>query len=571
MQVLNGKNIKWKLGFIVRIMLGTMIGLGIMAGIGAYLLNSQTKQLSNNWMASNDLIAQMNHVASEYRMSQFANIIRNTEEGFADMEQQLTELSNEMDRLMQEYEKVGISSEQDREYYEKACESWETYKKITKEEVFDLRTKDNIKEIGQLMLSNGYNYFKEFQGHFDSLQEFKREGADSAANYATGVFYFVLATVFGWLIVAVIVSGYVSKIIIEGITAPIDTLVNVMEEMEQGNLSVKVNYESEDELGTLATSMKNTIHTLDEYVEEISEILVQIAKGDLTRDFNKITDFRGDFASIKESLVYIISQFNDTLVGIQRTSLSVDTGSDEIAQASYNLASGTGEQASAIQELTATISTVSNMAVESAQVAEEAYYDVEKAVEEAKAERLGMQNLQTEMARIKQISGEIEAIAVNIAEIASQTSLLALNASIEAARAGDAGRGFAVVADQIGKLATDSAQAVVNAKELISKTVEEVDKGNKVTQTTVEGFERIINKLEQFSTTVRTVSDTSKVQSQTLEQVEEGIEQISGVTQQNVISSEECSNVSKELAERASELNSLVNRFKLYEGMWNNH
>ena len=564
MDVLNGKKIKWKLDFMARFMLGTMLILGIFSLIGAYLLNSQTKQLSSKWMASNDLIGEMDHIAAEYRMKQFATILGGTEKDFIQMEKDLADFDKQITALMQEYEKVGILNEEDRAYYKKACEAWETYKRVTKEEVFEASKQEGA-DINVLMLSQGYNYFQEFQSQFNKLKEFKEDGANDATSYATSVFYFVLISVFIWMTIAAVIGTKLAKKIISGIIEPIDELVTVMEEMEKGNLSVEVKYQSQDALGGLANSMRNTISTLSDYIEEISEVLIQLAKGDLTKDFHEITDFLGDFASIKESFVYIISQFNDTLIGIQHASLSVDVGSREIAKASYDLANGTGEQASAIEELTATISNVSNMAVNSAKAAEEAYADAEQAVEEAKIERLQMQNLQTEMERIKQISGEIEAIAVTIEGIASQTSLLALNASIEAARAGEAGRGFAVVADQIGKLATDSAKAVVNAKELIAKTVEEVDKGNKVTETTVKGFEKIIEQLEAFSVTVKTVRETSNIQSETLEQVEEGIEQISAVTQQNVISSEECSSVSKELAEKATELNSLVNRFKLFE------
>ena len=177
-----------------------------------------------------------------------------------------------------------------------------------------------------------------------------------------------------------------------------------------------------------------------------------------------------------------------------------------------------------------------------------------------------MQELQEEMARIKEISNEVEAIIGTIEEIASQTSLLSLNASIEAARAGEAGRGFAVVADQIGKLATDSAQAAVNTKELISKTIEEIDKGNKITVDAVEGFQRIIEELQKFATISQQNSEVSMTQAQALEQVEEGIEQISEVTQANAASSEECSAISEELAARATELDSLVKKFVLYKG-----
>ena len=161
---------------------------------------------------------------------------------------------------------------------------------------------------------------------------------------------------------------------------------------------------------------------------------------------------------------------------------------------------------------------------------------------------------------------EIETIVTSIEDIASQTSLLSLNASIEAARVGEAGRGFAVVAGEIGKLATDSAMAVVNTKNLIAKTVEAVDQGSVMTETAAIGFGKILEALEAFAQMAENVSESAVTQAQVLEQVEAGIEQISLVTQQNAASSEECSAISQQLAANASEMNSLIQKFTLYTG-----
>ena len=367
------------------------------------------------------------------------------------------------------------------------------------------------------------------------------------------------------LIITTIAITLASKVI-KGLTEPVAQIEAAVKQLRVGDLSQghAITYESEDELGVLAKTMRESLDILDSYVKDICYNFEKVAAGDLSQDFNKIIDYLGDFSGIKVSFVKILKEFNDTLRKIKDTSVQVDNGSDEVAGAANDLASGTSEQASAVEELTATIETVGSMADQAAKEAEQSYNAMLEAVKEAQSERVQMQELQNEMLRIKEISREIEEIVTSIEEIASQTSLLSLNASIEAARAGDAGRGFAVVADQIGKLATDSARAVVNTKELINKTVDEIDKGNSVTKETAAGFERIINELERFAETAKTTSTVSQTQSAALQQVAEGVEQISLVTQQNAASSEECSAISEELATRATELDELVSRFELY-------
>lgn len=403
------------------------------------------------------------------------------------------------------------------------------------------------------------------------IEELEASIEDTAASYRTSAgVTSIIMVIFGVVMLVVItaLAVTIAAKVTHAVSVPVKELTDAAALMLAGDMSAAklVEYESADELGALSEAMRGTMNNLDAYVKEISETLVQIAKGDLTKNFNEITDFLGDFESIKESFVYILREFNITLTQIQETARQVDTGSEEIAHAATDLSEGTGEQASAVQELAATINTVTEMAANSAKQTGEAYENALKSAKVAEEERVQMQALQDEMHRIKEISGEIEAIIISIEEIASQTSLLALNASIEAARAGDAGRGFAVVADQIGKLATDSAQSVVNTKQLIGKTVEEIEKGDRITEETAVAFENIITEMQNFAAMAKGVNENADSQAKALGQVEQGIEQITLVTQQNAAASQECSAISEELAARATELDNLVEKFVLHQG-----
>ena len=359
---------------------------------------------------------------------------------------------------------------------------------------------------------------------------------------------------------------YITRMATAGIVEPVKQLEEASKSLYAGDMSASKNvtYQSEDELGALADSLRGSMDTLNDWVQEISQTLADIAQGDLTKPFTEISDFRGDFMSIKESFVLILKNFNETLATILESVQQVDVGSDEIAKSSTELASGTTEQASAVEELTATIETVAEAAKESARQTDDAYNAVMKAVEGAEKDREQVRMLQEEMQKIKDISSEIQNIIITIEDIASQTSLLSLNASIEAARAGEAGRGFAVVAEQIGKLAQDSAQATVSTKELIDATVREIDNGNEITHTTVEAFEKIIDELNTFAEMTNVVKESSMGAAGAMKEIESGIEQISGVTQMNAAASQESSAVAEELAAKATELDSLVRRFKLF-------
>ena len=369
------------------------------------------------------------------------------------------------------------------------------------------------------------------------------------------------------LLLADVVFGLrVTRKMASAIVEPVQEITEAAKIMYSGDMSIgeRITYESEDEIGQLADALRGTTKNLSDYVNEISAILQRMATGDLTEDSNEITDFLGDFASIKESFVHILKRFNSTLTNIQTSADEVEEGANGISQSSQALAEGATDQASAIQQLDATVTSVANMATESARETQQAYDDIQKTVSDAEQEKEKMKELTDEMRRIYEISSEIGNIIVTIENIASQTNLLSLNASIEAARAGEAGKGFAVVADQIGKLAADSANSAAETKELISKTVQEIEKGNAVTETVSQSFDRVIASMNTFADVAHQINETAVNQASALEQVNQGIDQLSAAVQNTASSSEESAAISEQLSAKAEELDTLVRKFKLY-------
>lgn len=367
-------------------------------------------------------------------------------------------------------------------------------------------------------------------------------------------------------IVAIIILIGVIMLVTRSIVAPIKKLMIVTEDLAQGKLDTEIDIDNRDETGKLALSMKRLVSRLSEYIvyiDEISESLDRFSTGDLNIDLQQSYD--GEFAKIKDSLIQLSNIFKETIGQIVETSENTALGSREIANAAQVLAEGSLEQASTVEELTSTINDLSDRVSSSAEHALNASTQIKSVGKLSSESNQQMQEMMVAIKEINHKSAEIGKIIKVIDDIAFQTNILALNASIEAARAGQAGKGFAVVADEVRNLATKSADAAKETTTLIEESIKAVENGNSIAGKTNEILTKVIKGVSQSVKSIDEISEASLDQSESLKQILVGIEQISSVVQTNAATAQESSAASNELAGEAQNLQLVASKFKIEE------
>ena len=542
--------------------------LVLVALISTLVIRSSIEKITEVWSPSLEYLQDLETMTSRYRIKQYQHLVESDDAAMTSCEEEIEKLENQIkdtEAKLTEIMETDREAQKRSDDYEAASSAFEKYRAAS-EEILQLSRDNNQQEAAQLMVGQVYESYKSFTESLTVLRDEFQGELDQAKTMANACTIIILFVIVAAGIAIAVVTTAIGKIITQSITEPVEQIEAAVASLRRGELSnvEMLTYESEDELGDTIRNLKEAMNILADYIREISAEVKAIAQGDLTRNGEDITDFLGDFSELKTSLLYILKRFNSTLTEISNLAEQVSSSASEVENASKSLSDGATEQAGVIEELNATIDTVVQLAADTAKATQSASARVKASADKANEEKEKMNELLTEMEHIIEISKEIGNIITDIEEIASQTNLLSLNASIEAARAGEAGRGFAVVADQIGKLASDSAQSAVNTRNLIDKTLVEIEKGNEITRTTAGAFNQIIADMESFAELAQNTMEKADSQAESLEQIGQGIEQLSGVVQENATSSEENTAISINLAEGAAKMHDRLNIFKLF-------
>lgn len=372
----------------------------------------------------------------------------------------------------------------------------------------------------------------------------------------------MLAVLAGIVFVGIVIGVFAAMALARGISKPIAAVNTRLSLLSKGDLSTSVDLVyTGDEIQTLSHSLHETVMQLRMYIQEISTVTKDMASYNLKTEISG--DFLGEFIPIKDSLNKILMVMNHSFSEIRQAADQVNMGAGNVAQASQALSNGTIHQASSIEELSSTISDISQKVKQNAESSDSANKKVENVRNEIEESNRQMQNLIGAMGKISMSSGEIGKIIKTIEDIAFQTNILALNAAVEAARAGVAGKGFAVVADEVRSLASKSAEAAKNTTKLIEESIHAVSNGIAVADDTAQHLKEVVAGSVDVSDMVERISVASKEQAISISQITTGIDQIASVVQTNSATAEESAAASEELSGQASTLQVLTEKFTL--------
>ncbi|MDE6640365.1 MAG: methyl-accepting chemotaxis protein [Acetatifactor sp.] len=513
-----------------------------------------------------------NYAMSQYYMakaySDFSNIkthVRNILLVYYDDAQKLneqqqminsyrTEARKYMDLFEERMEKLSAEIKNTYQPIEDQMNNWYT----STDEVIRLASIGDVDGAIKNMLEVGVPIANEVESSLTSLLALldnASDAQDSSLNtQLTGLTILQIVVV----IIAIFITLAYCALLIKSITVPMAKLSEAAKKMALGDVDVDCTKIYNDDLGEL----------MDEFSQMVDATKTQagladaISKGDLTMEVNP----RSDKDMLGRAIRKLVVENNRTLGNVKEASSQITVGAEQVANASQALAQGSTEQASALQQVTASMDEVTQRTKDNATEAGQASNLVHNIKDMAAEGNEQMKSMIQAMDSINESSETISKIIKTIDDISFQTNILALNAAVEAARAGVHGKGFAVVAEEVRNLAAKSASAAGETAEMIEDSIRKVATGTKIAEETAKSLDAIVKSIDEIVVLISNITASSNEQATAISQIDQAISQVSTVVQTNAATSEQCAAASEELSNQAVTLKELISQYKLLTG-----
>ncbi len=554
---INNMPVRTKITMFSAVMLAFMI---LIAGVGLFAANSINKARSARYN---------NYAMGEYYLSEaftnFCNIkvrLRNIlfvyYDDPANLQDQETKIANYKRAVSENFAlfeercdafSPAVSKQLDQ--VEASIEAWYA----SADEDIELATNGKEEEAVEDLMKEGRLIADEAEAELSELITMLEE--ESAANNEQLETELVILTciLVAVAVIAIIITFIYALALIRGISIPVAKLSEAAKKMAIGDVDVDCEKLHDDDLGELMDNFEAMAAAIREQVR-IADV---IAKGDFTIEVTP----RSDRDVLGKALRKLVQDENATLNNIKEAGAQITVGSEQVANASQALAQGSTEQASALEQVTASMDEVTQRTKDNATEAGKANQLVNNIKDMAEAGNDQMKSMIEAMDSINESSETISKIIKTIDDISFQTNILALNAAVEAARAGVHGKGFAVVAEEVRNLASKSASAAGETAEMIEDSIRKIANGTKLAEETAKSLDAIVKSIDEIVGLISNIAVSSNDQSTAISQIDQAISQVSTVVQTNAATSEECAAASEELSNQAVTLRNLIAQYKL--------
>ena len=541
MSFINNARCSVKLAASFGMVLAVFVGAGAVTLLKLTDLHHDASDVWGNWLPSVEAAGRLATTEGEYRRAELREIFKNSA-GKPETESQIASTRKAMETLLAEYESL-VSVPDERAAFESAKKHWSVYVAYTPK-VIELVRSGKSEEAQDMLSGSSRDALAELDKDFRKLVEINSQGAKSSATHAESTYHTANLVLIAGMSTAGVLTALVGVVLARSFTKPIAALVPAMDKLARGDLTTRVDADRKDELGQLCKAFNESAEKMGGVIGTVTQTSQQVAAA----------------------------------------ATEIAASAEEMSKSMMNQTRSTDQASAALTEMTSSVGEISSKTAETAKQAQESGDVARKGGEVVDGVVKDISEIATivgDAAKIIESLGaksqEIGKIVGVINDIADQTNLLALNAAIEAARAGEHGRGFAVVADEVRKLAERTTASTKQVADSVSAIRDETDRavhqianGTQRVQQSVESATKagesmrdVVERSVQVTGLVQSIAAAGSQQAAAAEEISRSLQGVAAECREARSGADQSAQAAASLSAKGEELRSLVSAFKV--------